>query len=236
MRYQGGKERVAKYIVKELPDYIDVYIEPFIGGLSIASRIKANQYVLADGLQCVPFLYHACYYDGWIPPTSLTIEEYKWVKAEVPQTDPLHAFVGFGCSFGGKYWGGYSKTAREDKKERPYCEQAHNSLLRKINRLKANANGSPVTFLHSDYQDLEIPDGAVVYCDPPYAGTTAYAVDFDSDQFWQWAQDLSKRCKVFVSEYKAPEGWYSIWQREKAVDIKRGERSFATENLFFYWG
>ncbi len=62
------------------------------------------------------------------------------------------------------------------------------------------------------YWEMDIPDGSYVYCDPPYARTEGYGGGrFDSAKFWEWAEGLSARCRVFVSEYSAPAGWCCVW-------------------------
>ena len=103
----------------------------------------------------------------------------------------LTGFVGFGCSFGGKWWGGYAKDKRGDD----YCGQAKRGLLKDFPGVRS------ATFTCLDYHDVEIPDGAVVYCDPPYVNTTGYTVgQFDTNEFWNYMRQLSKRCDVYISE------------------------------------
>ena len=68
-----------------------------------------------------------------------------------------------------------------------------------------------------DYQDVPIPDGAVVYCDIPYKGTwNKYSKQksFDYERFYEWA---AQRDDVFISEYDMPEPFVEIWRVEKAV-------------------
>ena len=57
-----------------------------------------------------------------------------------------------------------------------------------------------VTFTCLDYRDVEIPDEAVVYADPPYRGTTGYSTgEFDSDCFWDYMRKLSRTHVVLIS-------------------------------------
>lgn len=88
----------------------------------------------------------------------------------------------------------------------------------------------------SDYRDVDIPSGAVIYCDPPYRNTTRYSFsDFDSDEFWQWAQRQSRRASVYVSEETAPEGWVSIYERPLSCTMaSNGTRKPAIEKLYIY--
>lgn len=73
-------------------------------------------------------------------------------------------------------------------------------------------------------------------CDPPYKGTTLYKTGaFDHDKFWQWCRDMSKKNKVFISEYNAPIDFECIWQGEVKTNFasKRGKATHkAVEKLF----
>ena len=47
MKYVGSKQRIAKYIVPIIQNFIrdsetKVYIEPFVGGANIIDKVKAN--------------------------------------------------------------------------------------------------------------------------------------------------------------------------------------------------
>ena len=91
-----------------------------------------------------------------------------------------------------------------------------------------------------DYQDVPIPEGAVVYCDPPYAGTSGYSnvhkYDFDSERFYYWLR--TRDYPVYVSEYTMPDDFICIWQKEKCVTYsssdnkkKRMEKLFVHKNF-----
>jgi DNA adenine methylase len=56
------------------------------------------------------------------------------------------------------------------------------------------------------YDEVELSSNAIIYCDPPYKGTAEYKENgFDHDKFWQWARDISKKHKIYISEYQAPD-------------------------------
>ena len=141
----------------------------------------------------------------------------------------LAGFVGFGCSFGGKWWGGYAKDKRGDD----YCGQAKRGLLKDLSGV-VNA-----TFTCLDYKDVEIPDGTVIYCDPPYANTTEYTVgQFDTNEFWDYMHQLSKRCDVYISEESAPYDFECIWSKEKIRTLEKNDNigRVKVEKLFKYKG
>ena len=73
-----------------------------------------------------------------------------------------------------------------------------------------------------DYRNYVYQDDDVVYCDPPYANTYKYTVDFDNEGFWQWCR--TRNFPVYISEYRAPEDFISVWSKEK-------RRLFSSSNL-----
>ncbi len=244
MKYMGSKKDVAQDI---LPLILSgrkegqLYVEPFVGGANSFDKVENprlgadnNHYLIA----CL-----AAVRDGWIPPDVVTEDEYKAIKAEKDMHPPeLVGFVGFGCAFGSDWFGTYAKGERTSVlgyrtdgswgrilKHQNYARQARDLLIEQAPRLRG------ATFVHSDYQRLSIPDGSIVYCDPPYAGTRLYhSGAFDHIAFWAWATDLSQRCRVFVSEYAAPDGWECVWRRDQTTNINnhRGKAFKASEALF----
>ena len=83
----------------------------------------------------------------------------------------------------------------------------------------------------------ELPPNSIVYCDPPYEGTTKYANDFDHNLFWNWVRNISKQGHtVFVSEYNAPADFECVWQKEAKSSLsangKIGGNKVSVEKLF----
>nr|DAK83983.1 MAG TPA: DNA adenine methylase [Caudoviricetes sp.] len=90
-----------------------------------------------------------------------------------------------------------------------------------------------------DYQAVEIPAGAVVYCDIPYDSTTktlakrSYCREFDTERFYNWARSVN--FPVYVSEYKMPMDFKSIWSKKKVCRYSatlNGKKT--TEHLFVH--
>lgn len=48
VKWAGGKERELKYIIPNLPNYFENYYEPFVGGGSVYTSIKASRYFIND--------------------------------------------------------------------------------------------------------------------------------------------------------------------------------------------
>ena len=87
--------------------------------------------------------------------------------------------------------------------------------------------------LNMDYRDVPLPDGCVVYCDPPYAGTNRYGRDgtaFDHDAFWDWARRYE--VPLFVSEYTAPKDFVPIAEFPHRSRLSATANNSVTERLF----
>jgi DNA adenine methylase len=227
MKYLGGKSKIVKDICPIIQSYVDKakgYWEPFVGSAwvisnishsnRIASDISADLIVLWQGLQ-----------NGWIPPDSVTEEEYKELKKCEPSA--MRGFVGFGCSWGGKWFGGYARGKTNKGESRNYALESKTSLAKKMQGLK------DVKFFHKDYQ-TQSPSGYVIYCDPPYAGTTEYKDKFNHTEFWDWVRKVSQNNVVLVSEFTGPDDFDVIWSKEKLTDLGSSDNKqlVVTEKLF----
>lgn len=231
MQYMGGKSRISKQIAEILNSAINKntpFVSLFCGSCAIESKVQADVKILNDKHPYLIAMWQALQ-NGWMPPDVVTKEEYYRVKANMDENPALTGFVGFGCSFGGKWWGGYAKDKRGDD----YCGQAKRGLLKDLVGIQS------ATFTCLDYRDVEIPDGAVVYCDPPYVNTTGYTVgQFDTHEFWGYMRQLSKRCDVYISEESAPDDFECIWSKEKVRTLEKSDNvgRVKVEKLFKYKG
>ena len=226
MRYLGGKSRIAK----QLSGVIDSIRHPgqlvwdaFCGGLSMSVALRKKGPVWSTDA-CVPLisLYQAVQ-AGWSVKTEVPREAYAAAKS-LPDSDPMKAFCGFGCSFSGKWFGGYAAPFPTDR-------TPHGAALRALKRDCAAGRFEVLDFLSVQPQPCE----AILYLDPPYAGTTGYdgAPPFDAARFIQRVRDWSRWTHVFVSEYAFPIG-ECVWASECRTTAggKSGHGS-AVERLFY---
>ena len=226
----GGKSRISKQIAEILNVATQdrVFVSLFCGSCAIESKVQAAVKILNDKHPYLIAMWQALQ-NGWMPPDVVTKEEYYRVKANMDENPALTGFVGFGCSFGGKWWGGYAKDKRGDD----YCGQAKRGLLKDLVGIQS------ATFTCLDYHDVEIPNGAVVYCDPPYVNTTGYTVgQFNTNEFWDYMRQLSKRCNVYISEESSPDDFECIWSKEKVRTLEKSDNvgRVKVEKLFKYKG
>ena len=84
-----------------------------------------------------------------------------------------------------------------------------------------------------DYREVPVPDGAVVYADPPYRGTSGkggdYGMEFDFDAFDGWLE--SAPFMVVVSEKAAPPGCTEVASCQRRMTMQGGSK-WTTERLF----
>lgn len=233
MRYQGGKSKIAKQLLAQiLPRRKegDIFVEPFAGAFNITATVPGERIAADYDIRLINLF--TALQAGWEPPDTVSEELYYDVKANPEKHHPaMQAFVGCGCSFGGKWWGGHSANS---KCGRNYATEAARGLRKKVKTLDG------VHIFHCRYDQLELPEPSrcIIYCDPPYGGTQGYDGEkFDSEVFWEWCE--AKRLqgyRIWVSEYSCPIGWPCVWEKpwktslSGSWDIKdRVERLFHKE-------
>ena len=222
MRYLGGKHFQARAYVGHLINEIGtVYVEPFAGGFNTAAelvrqRSPFRRHVYSD-LMADTVELHRAVMDRY-EPQPVSRERFNELKAGSRGALEAHA-IGLLQTFSGKRWGAYVPTdalGPHDNETR--FNAACNGLKRSAGALKSLQG---LSLAVGPYTDLLIPDGAVVYCDPPYASTAGYNTGsgFDSAAFWIWANELAKRCTVYVSEYTVPGDWEVIYSQDRLASV-----------------
>jgi len=226
MVYMGGKGALAKYILPVVladrkPD--QWYVEPFVGGFNMMDKVTGlrlgndlNKYVIAIFLELLK---------GWEPPENVTEDQYNAVKANRDKyPDHIVGLFGFFTTYAGKWFGGFARS-----ESRNYYKEGVRNIKRQLPALKG------VVIRNETYQNLKLPPKAIIYCDPPYANTTAYRGGFDSVRFWDWARlKVTEGHSVFVSEYSAPDDFCCVWERATKVTLQRHGSKERTERLFIY--
>lgn len=114
MRYQGSKRRLAKHIfpiILENRKDNQLYVEPFVGGCNSIQHVEGRRWGNDSHFELIEMW--KAVQSGWIPPTDISEKYYLQIKNNQVSFDPaLVGFVGFGCSFGGKWWGGMLETVK----------------------------------------------------------------------------------------------------------------------------
>jgi DNA adenine methylase len=238
MKYLGGKQRIGKHIAAFLLKIKDKelkYLEPFCGSLGVLKHMTDGEVVANDYHSDLIAMWKAVQKGELVYPESVSEEEYNAAK-ELKSPSALKSFIGFGMSFGGRYFGAYAHKYLGNKKE-DFCKEMRNSLER------IRPVISKVKFTNKDYRDLN-PEGCFIYCDPPYRetkypikyrrGIKDYDV-FDSEEFWNVMREWSKNNIVIISETTAPSDFKEIWTSEQVRSASRSKntpKTNALEKLF----
>mgnify|MGYP002623562236 CR=1 FL=1 len=253
MQYQGGKSRISRYITEVIVNEVsrweithsqtnsscdfreresNALVSLFCGACSVETKLAPyfekvicndnHEYLIAllDGVK-----------NGYQLPDDISEEEYNYVKNHKDDDKILAGFVGFGSSFGGKWFGGYGRSKKYTLKRRSHAKESKNALMRD------SQHWGNVEFICKDYKDVIIPDNAIIYADPPYNNTTNYRnIKFDSDEFWDYAREVSKNHLMFISELEAPDDFVSIWERPvtRTLDRNKNNQFKSVEKLFVH--
>lgn len=250
MKYVGGKNKIGKYIAEVMkqmvpPSMTSTYLEPFCGSLGVTVNMTDTytDIYASDTHPDLIALWKDVQQGTFTPPTTLTELQWNNVK-NIESPSSMKAFVGFGCSFGGKYFSGYAQKYTNGKNE-DFLKAATNSM-KKIQPKIQN-----VKFECCDYKKWT-PENTLIYCDPPYAynnhpvkyrkSTKKYDV-FNNIEFWDKMREWSKDNFVFISETTAPDDFISIWDRETYRSASQSKKTrykdentkkYNTEHLFIH--
>lgn len=230
MRYQGGKSRIAAHIAPFIiAEGGACFVSLFCGSCAVENLVAPHfkrvilndkhEYLIAllKGLQA-----------GYALPDEITEAQYKHIRENKTADPVLTGFVGFGCSFGGRFFEGYARSADRTN----YAAQSKASLL------KGTANLGNAEIICGDYRAAPIPPRAVIYADPPYCNTKGYGCEkFDTAAFWVAMRLLADTGhKVFISEQTAPPDFTCVWEKPftRTLDRNKQNQFSVTEKLFTY--
>lgn len=227
MQYMGGKSRIARPIAEQIQSG-KVFVSLFCGTCSVESKVAPffEKVICSDNHKYLIAMLNAVKH-GYNLPDDISEQEYKYIREHKDNDPALSGFVGFGCSFGGRWFEGYARN----KTGTNYCLQSKKSLLKDMQNL------SKAEFICDDYRNIEIPTGSIVYADPPYQGTKKYSSEkFDTTTFWDYMSNISKTNKVFISEQTAPEEFVCIWQKSvtRTLDKNKSNQFKVVEKLFIH--
>jgi DNA adenine methylase len=226
MKYMGSKRRIAKEILPIiLKDRKEGqwYVEPFCGGCNTIDKVTGNR--LASDIHIPLISMFKALQEGWIPPESVSEEEYRQAKL-LEDINPLKGFTLFCCSFAGKWKGGYAREVGSNKST--FATRGRNNLLAQLPSLLG------VDYISDNYGGINYPPNSLIYCDPPYKGTTKYKDNLDYEHFYQWCRDMkAEGHTIFISEYAMPDDFTCVWEKPQTTNLANRQASLkAVERLF----
>lgn len=232
MKYMGSKSRISKYIVPIIQKYIDenaikTYIEPFVGGANVIDKVRCNTRIGVDNNEYLIALYKSLQ-NGWdIRSVDMSKELYQSVRDNKDcYPKQVVAVAGLLATYNAEWLGGYAGTVTtKTGVVRNYYDEAVRNVIGQVPLIK------DVIFKHDSYLQIN-PVNSVVYCDPPYFGTTDYKDKIDYDDYWNWIRKISTNNIVLCSEYNAPEDFECVWSMETTITLNHSGRNNAIEKLF----
>lgn len=213
--YQGSKGQIATRVVDALPSG-KRFVDLFSGGGAVTHAAmlsgKYEGYRMNDINPAGQELFLAGMRGDYrdYQPRELTAEEFKAIKGTAE---------GMMLSYGG-----LGRNVDSDKE----------SVARRVRRVQRLEELKPyadqVESSNTDYREVQLQPGDVVYADIPYEGTnkTGYreGAKFDKQAFSDWA--LGQDVPIYVSEQSMPEGWVEVqsWNMKAMRGKTRGEKLF----------
>ena len=148
MQYLGGKSRISREIsavinevsrwkikdsTRVITNNIEIqrggrtFVSLFCGSCSVESKIEGyNRKICNDKHEYLIALLNGVK-NGYNLPEQITETQYRYIKEHKDEDKILSGFVGFGCSFGGKWFGGYARN----KTNTNYALQSKKILIKR---------------------------------------------------------------------------------------------------------
>ena len=234
MSYMGGKANSAAHILEVLNDPLFNgmnYVEPFVGYAHVLRRVvNKRTYSASDVNPLLITLLRAVQRGTPIPEVSA--KEYMRLKKQTGNT-LRRAVAAFTYSYNGKEWGGY--TAKYSGCASTGVRFPPEERKRYYDKLHSNEAFQQASLSRCSYAGWK-PKRKLIYCDPPYEGTTSYGNgEFDHAHFWQTVREWSRDNIVFVSEYRAPPDFVQVSSGSKDMGLRGADlKERRTERLFMH--
>ena len=110
--------------------------------------------------------------------------------------------------------------------------------LQSLERLESLKSLEHLRVTSLSYDEIDIPEDAVVYCDPPYHACRGHLYEgtadaFDHCAFYDWCVDVSKTNPIFISEYSIEDDRFEIVAEKQKMTCLSSVKSFnVTERLY----
>ena len=223
MKYMGSKNRIAKHLLPIMlaeaeKHGITKWVEPFVGGANMIDKVPDSFERIGYDLNphTIAALIGIRDHVGDFPE-FVDADYFKSLKNTPPH--PITSWIRFHCAFGGLFGNTYARNKRGTN----YCMEGRK------NTIKQSIQLGDVDLICDSYENLDF-ESCLIYCDPPYQGTSGYKTGaFDHNKFFDWCREQAKNNIVFVSEYNAPDDFKCVWQGEIKTNFT-SQRKTATHN------
>ena len=133
---------------------------------------------------------------------------------------------------------GYKQTETYKNAKRQYDEHKQLQQLQQLEQLEQLQRLQQLERLEAtnlSYEAFSDIEGAIFYLDPPYENTThaTYKGDFNSQTFYDWVFEMSKKNIVLISSYEISDDRFKcVFEFEKARSTIQSGTAGKTEKLF----
>lgn len=110
--------------------------------------------------------------------------------------------------------------------------------LQSLERIQSLQSLESLRVTSLSYDEIDLPEDAVVYCDPPYhaSNKTLYentAKTFDHGTFYDWCVRVSKTNPIFISEYSIEDDRFEVVaEKYKMTSMSSAKSINVTERLY----
>ena len=133
------------------------------------------------------------------------------------------------------------QTIRHTSKNTPSLQNLESlqslESLGRLERLQSLQSLERLQVTSLSYDEIDIPDGAVVYCDPPYHACKKSLYEstarFDHNAFYDWCVSVSKTNPIFISEYSIEDDRFEVVaEKQKITSMSQKKSLIVTERLY----
>ena len=131
------------------------------------------------------------------------------------------------------------QTIRHTSKNTPSLQSLQSlERLERVQSLERMQSLESLQVTSLSYDEIDIPDGAVVYCDPPYHACDKRLYDgtakaFDHNAFYDWCVSVSKTNPIFISEYSIEDDRFEVVAEKQKMTYMSWKTAFnVTERLY----
>lgn len=227
LRYPGGKQKLAPFIVEILRanDLVGGdYVEPYAGGAGVALELLLNNHVCKIHLNDCSVPIYAFWsavlsepeqFCRLISTASLTVDEWKLRREIVRRPEGYSLLeVGFStfylnrCNRSGVLSGGLIGGLEQTGKWKMDARFSRNELIRRIEVIAARS--SSIVLKNLDAEEFmgqhipTLPQKTLVYCDPPYfeKAKRLYLNSYEEEDHRRISQVIQGRlCRKWVVSY-----------------------------------
>ena len=131
----------------------------------------------------------------------------------------------------------YQSIRHSDKDAQSLERMERLERLNSLNSLESLERLERLRVTSLSYDEIDIPDDAVVYCDPPYHACKGHLYEgtarFDHCAFYDWCVSVSKTNPIFISEYSIEDDRFEIVaEKQKMTSMSSAKSSNVTERLY----